>query len=461
MEEKRKSAALDLTNGEPLRLLILFAIPMFIGSLFQLLYNMVDSAVLGRFVSKSALAAVGATATAHSLVFMVGNAVTNAVSILVSQAWGAKDHEKVRHTVGQAVLINIVFSAIIAVLSLSFSKPLMRLLNTPDSIIEDASLYLMITCSMFFGQMVYNTAASILRAAGDSRAPLYFLIFCSLLNIVLDLAAVVWLHLDVAGVAWATVISQCLSAIVSVTYMLRKYSVLRFRKSDIRPDGKIMKEYARIAVPMTLQNVLLSVGMLAMTYVINSFGEDIVAAYTVGGRVEQIATVLFSQVAFSFSIYSGQNYGAKKYDRITDGFLAAVKLLSGLVLAAMLIMFLFGDRLCLLFVQAEETAAIEAAVKMIHIDAAFMPMLCAIWLFNSALRGMGMIKPTVISSVIELASKIGLSFLLSALMGYVGIWLAAPLGWVVGLIPGVYAFCFSGWKKKVLEADRKAAADRA
>lgn len=442
---------LDLTTGRPLRLLVLFAIPMFVGSLFQLMYNMVDSAVLGRFVSKSALAAVGATTTTHSLILMVGNAVTNAMSILISQAWGSGDRQRVRRTVGQACMISLGFGVLLMLLSLALSRPLMVLLGTPENILNDSVTYLRITCGLFIGQLFYNAASSVLRAIGDSRTPLYFLILCSLLNIVLDLLFVCVLHLDVAGVAWATVISQFVSAVLSILYMYRKYDTLRFDRADLRPDRKLLKDYARISVPMALQNCALSVGMMAITYVINSFGEDIVAAYTVGGKVEQIATVLFSQVAFSFSIFSGQNYGAKRPDRIRDGMKDAARLLSGMVLLAMAILFLFGDRLCLLFVKPEETEAIKAAVKMIRVDGAFLPCLCAIWLYNSCLRGMGRIAPTVVSSVLELACKIGFSFLLSHFFGYIGIWFAAPLGWVIGLIPGIFIWHFTPWEKRLGE----------
>ena len=209
---------------------------------------------------------------------------------------------------------------------------------------------------------------------------------------------------------------------------------------------------------MAFQNVMLSVGMMAITYVINSFGEDIVAAHTVGGKVEQLVNVVFSQVAFSFAIYSGQNYGAKKYDRIWLGLKRAYVLLGTLVAISMCVVFLFGDKLALLFVKAEETKTLTAALQMIRIDAAFMPMLCLVWLYNSTLRGMGCIKPTVVSGLLELVAKIGFSFALSALMGPTGIWLATPLGWVIGVIPTAGFYHLSKWKERALEADRKLAA---
>ena len=452
---QRKNTSLDLTRGEPMKLLILFAIPMLVGSVFQLMYNMVDSAVLGRFVSKNALASVGATQSTMSLVIMLGNSVTNGFSILVSQAWGAKDKAGIRRIIAHSFSIALIVGILVAVLSLIFASPIMRMLGTPEAIFGDSVIYLTIACGLYICQLFYNSSAAILRAIGDSRTPLYFLILCSIMNVALDLLFVIVFHMGVAGVALATVISQATSAVLCCIYMWKKYEDLRFSIADMQLNKSLVKKFAGITLPMAFQNVMLSVGMMAITYVINSFGEDIVAAYTVGGKVEQLATVVISQVAFSFSIYSGQNYGAKKYDRIDLGLRRAFVLLGTMTAISMVVMFTFGDKLALMFVKPEETATLEAALKMIRIDSGFMPMLCLIWLFNSTLRGMGRIKPTVISSLLELCAKIGLSFLLSHFFGYVGIWLAAPIGWVIGIIPSAGYYYFSGWKQKSIEADAK------
>ena len=454
---QKKNSSLDLTHGEPMKLLILFAIPMLVGSVFQLMYNMVDSAVLGRFVSKNALAAVGATQSTMSLVLMVGNAVTNGFSILISHAWGAKDKKSLHTITGQAFSVVLAAGAVVALLTVLFASPVMRMLGTPEAIFGDSVLYLKITLGLYVCQLFYNASAAILRAIGDSRTPLYFLILCSVLNVVLDLLFVLAFGMGVAGVALATVISQAVSAVLCCIYMWRKYEDLRFTKADMLPTRPMMKKFGAITLPMAFQNMMLSVGMMAITFVINSFGEDIVAAHTVGGKVEQLVTVVISQVAFSFSIYSGQNFGAKKYDRIGLGLNRALVLLGVLTAISMSVLFLFGDKLALMFVQAEETKTLTAALEMIRVDAAFMPMLSLIWVFNSTLRGMGHIKPTVVSSLLELCAKIGLSFLLSHLFGYVGIWFAAPIGWVIGIIPSAGYYYFGNWKRKALEADAEAA----
>lgn len=449
--------SLDLTRGDPMGLLIRFAVPMLIGSVFQLMYNMVDTMVLGKFVSAEALASVGATGSTHGMFLLVSNAVTNAMSILISHAWGARDTEQVRRVVSHAMLLAASCSVIFGTLAFFAAEPLMRLLGTPDNIISGSVIYIQITCGLMVTSLMYNASAAILRAIGDSRTPLYFLILCSILNIVLDIAFVFWMKNGVAAVAWATVISQFISSVLCITYMWRKYPELRFTLSHLRPQKKILGSFAGISLPMLLQSMSLSIGMLVITSVINSFGSDVVAAYTVGSKVEQLVVVAFSQVAFSFSVYSGQNFGAKLYDRISLGLKKAGILLACLIAVSMFIEITFARYLALLFLDSSSTAILDLAVQMIRVEGCFLPALGTIWLTNSCLRGMGFIKPTIISGFTELLAKIGLSILLSSLFGPIGIWFSAPIGWVIGIIPGAVYYFFSGWKEKALEKDRKAA----
>jgi len=455
MSEKKRG--MDMTVGDPMRLLVKFAIPLLIGAVFQLMYNMVDTIVVGRFVSAEALAAVGATGSTVGLIIMVGNALTNGMSILISQAWGAKDYERVRRITGISFVIALAASVVIGMLSFALARPLMNLLGTPENIIDGSVQYVRIVCGMFVALMFYNSSAAVLRAIGDSKTPLMFLILCSLMNIVLDLLFVWVFENGIASVAWATVISQFTSAALCCAYMWRKYSVLRFGAADMQPDHDLLGRYARISLPMMAQNIMLMAGQMVITGVINSFGSDIVAAFTVGNKVEQLVTVIVSQVAFSFSVYSGQNYGAKLYDRINLGINRALMLLSVMTAAAMAVLFGFGRPLALLFVKAEETKILESALEMLRVEACFMPALVAIWLYNSALRGMGLIKPTVISGMMELAAKVGFSVVLSQFFGPIGIWFASPLGWVIGLAQSGGYFYFGKWKQKALAADMRAA----
>ncbi len=435
---KNNGKSLDMTQGEPAKLLVLFAIPMLIGGIFQLMYNMVDTIVVGRYVSIDALAAIGATSSTTMFIMFLGQSVTNAVSVIISQAEGAKRQDILKKAVAHAVYLTLGIGVVLGVVALVGARPLMLLLQTPDNIIDSSVLYIQITGGLTIASMCYNGVSSVLRAIGDSKTPLYFLIFSSLLNVVLDLLFVLALNGGVAGVAWATVISQLTSAVLCLLYMLRKHPRLRPDKDSWAFDGAMIREYLRIGLPMCAQNMVLCVGMFVITAVINSHGSDIVAAYTIGSKVEQLATVSFSNFAFSFSVYSGQNFGAKKYDRIKDGMKKGLLIIGGLALLSTAVMLLFAKPIATIFMDssADNTdLVLEAAVAMVRIEAILYVALGAIWAVNSTLRGIGAVRITLVSSLVELLSKIGLSLLLPLFLDYIGIWMAAPIGWVLGLIP--------------------------
>lgn len=432
---KNAQKSIDMTQGNPAKLILLFAIPMLVGSVFQLLYNMVDTIVVGRFVSTEALAAIGATSSASSFFLMIGQGLTNSVSVVVSQAEGAKNTVLLKKAVAHAAYLILGGGVLLGALAFWGAGPLMRLLGAPENIIEQSILYLQITGGLCLALICYNGVSSILRAIGDSKTPLYFLIFSTLLNVVLDLLFVLVFDGGVAGVAIATVIAQGVSALLCVVYMLKKFPRLRPARSSFLLDGKILAEYLRIGLPMCLQSVLLSVGMFVITAVINSYGSDIVAAFTIGSKVEQLATISFSNIAFSFSVYAGQNFGAKKYFRISSGLKKGILIVSGLAVVSSVVMSLFAEPIAQIFMEEKNATVLSGAVSMIRIEAILYVALGAIWTVNSALRGIGAVKITVVSSIVELASKILFSLFLPIALGYVGIWIAAPAGWVLGLIP--------------------------
>ena len=441
MSEKlaKKQKNIDMTQGNPTKQLVLFAIPMWIGGVFQLLYNMVDTIVVGRYVSMEALAAIGATASTTFFLMSMGNAVTNSVSIIISQAEGAKQEAGMKKSIAHAVYLTVVTGLILGLLSIFGARPLMTLMQAPTEIIDNSVLYIQIVGGLTIGQMVYNASTSVLRAIGDSRTPLYFLIFSSLLNVVLDLAFVLGLNAGVAGVAFATVISQMVSALLCTMYMLNKYPKLRPDREAWKFDISIIKGYLRIGLPMCVQSAVLCVGDMIITSVINTHGANIVAAYTVGNRVQQLATITFSNLAFSFSVYSGQNFGAKLYDRIKDGLKKGLRLIIGLALISSVIAIIFAKPLALIFMDQNSADfnpdVLEAAISLIRIQSSLFIALGAIWAVNSTLRGVGLVKVSLVSSIVELSSKIGFSILLPFVLGYIGIWMAAPIGWVLGLIP--------------------------
>lgn len=433
--EKKRSAGLDMTQGNPAKLLVLFAIPMWIGGVFQLMYNLVDTIVVGRFVSIEALAAIGAAGSTSMFIMQMGNGLTNGLSIIVSQAQGAKQEGRLKKAVSHGIYMTLGGGLLLGLLSFFGARPFMRLLGTPENIINQSALYIQITGGLTMAVMLANGLTAVLRAVGDSKTPLYFLIFGCILNIGLDLLFVLGFNGGVAGVAFATVLSQAVSAALCVVYMTRRHKRLIPDREAWRFDRAMIKEYLSIGLPMCAQSLVLCVGMFVITAVINSFGSDIVAAYTVGGKVEQLATVSFSNVAFSFSVYAGQNFGAKLFGRIKEGLKKGLLLVCGLAVVSTVIMLVFARPLALMFMESPSEYVLTASVKMIRIEALFFWALGGIWTVNSALRGMGKVKVTLVSSVVELALKIGGSVLLPIWMGYTGIWISAPIGWVLGMVP--------------------------
>lgn len=434
---KTKAKNLDMTQGEPARLLVLFAIPMLIGGIFQLMYNMTDTLVVGRFASVDALAAIGATGSTTSLIMMLGQGLTNAVSVVISQAEGAGKQDRMKSCVAHAVYLVLAGSLVLGLASFFGARPFLTLLGTPENIIDDAVSYVQITGGLSIALTAYNGVAAVLRAIGDSKTPLYFLILCSLLNVVLDLVFVIAFHGGVPGVAIATVISQAVSVVLCVFYMVRRYPRLRPDAASFRFDGKIIREYLTIGLPMCFQSGVLCVGMFVITAVINSFGSDIVAAYTIGGKVEQLATLSFSNLAFSFSVYAGQNYGARLYRRIGEGLKKGLLIIVGLTILSSAVMLLFARPLAQIFLEEDVAAVLDGAVAMIRTEACFFWALGIIWAVNSTLRGMGLVRIALVSSIVELVCKIGISVTLSQVIGSAGIWIAAPSGWVLGLIPSL------------------------
>lgn len=439
----------DMTRGNPTKLLVMFAIPMMIGGVFQLMYNMVDTIVLGRFVGAGALASIGATTSTTACFLYFSTGITGAMSIVISQLLGSGDAARIRKAVANAIYLSVFFGVVIGLIAFFGARPLMMLLGTPDDIIDGSVLYIRITCGLIIAQIAYNAVASILKAIGDSKTPLYFLILCSFLNIILDLVFVLQFHMDVAGVAWATILSQFISAVLCFVYMHRKYEVLRFTRADMAFDKKINGDYLRYGLPMGATSCFLSVGMFVITGVINSFGSSVVAAYTVGSKVENVAVLLFNQFAFSCSVYTGQNFGAGDKERIYDGTKQAMRLVLGLSVVAAVLMLFFGKYVAMLFLDGGETEILSIACELIRIEAFFYPALGMVWLYNSALRGIGAVKPTIVSSVAELCCKIVISLTLSRVLGATGIWFAAPIGWVLGATISIAVFYRGKWEKRL------------
>ncbi|MBR2122299.1 MAG: MATE family efflux transporter [Lachnospiraceae bacterium] len=443
-----KTRDIDMTKGSPVRLMFRFATPTLIGSIFQTLYSMADSAILGRYAGSRALAAVGATAQATGFILLFAMAVTSAFSIFISQKVGAKDSEGVRRCFASAMSLTAVLGVVLGCVGIVTARPLMRLLGAPADIIDDSVLYIRIICGGCMAQFFYNAATNTLRSIGNSMTPLVILIFSSILNVILDVIAVVVLHMGVAGVASATVISQALSAVLCMVYIFRRYKDIIPKEGEWVPQRELTADILKMGLLFGLQNSFLTIGMMYIARIVNSYGSTIVAAFTIGQNVQHLTTTALYGYISPFSVYAGQNLGAKRYDRIRKGVRQMYGLAAIFCLAATLVSELFPRALVGLYLKSHETLVIEAAVSFVRIQGWFIIFLGIIEVFKATLRGMGKIPVTMASSFVELGCKILGALLFPLAMGYTGIWYAAPVGWILGIIPAAVYYYSGRWEPK-------------
>lgn len=437
----------DMTKGSPIRLILAFSIPLFIGNVFQQFYSMADTVIVGRTIGVQALAAVGATSAISFLILGFAQGLTSGFSVVAAQCFGAGEEERLRDSVATSILLCVAATVFITILSVLTARPLLELMDTPADIIDDAWRYIVVIYYGIGAAIFYNMIAGIIRAVGDSKTPLYFLILCSILNVILDLISVIGLNMGVAGVAVATVGSQAISAAICILVMFRKYPDLMPKRHTLRPDMPVSLKIFGMGAQMALQSLFLSVGMMVITRVINGYGSNVVAAFTVGSNVQNLAVMLFSNFSFGFSVYVGQNFGAKNAERIKLGVRQIFLLVGGLSIFAGVLTLIFAELLVSLYVKPNETEVIQYSLEFIRIQAWFFPFLGWIWLYNSTVKGMGKINISMVSSVVELCSKIGLSLLLPIWIGTTGIWFAAPIGYILGIIPLLIYYYSGRWKK--------------
>ena len=430
----------NMTKGSPWKHLLFFALPVFAGNMFQYFYNMVDTAVVGRFVGVDALAAVGATG---SLTFCLTGAISGlsgGFAIWISRFYGAKEPENLKQYTGASYMLGILASFLLTACGIVFMKPLFALLKTPDSLMELASRYMMIIIMGSLATMAYNLFAGLLRSVGDSRTPFYFLLISSALNILLDLLAVIVLGMGVAGAAWATVLSQLVSAILCFGVMWKRYPILRITKEHLRLTGQIAKDLLGLGIPMALQFSVCSLGAMVVQYAINQLGDAVIAAFTVGVKLEIIAEQPYIAIGAALATYVGQNLGAKEKARIYQGMRWAI-VISAVCMAVMFFYswFLAGP-LTSLFV-GSGLPEVNAYVQQYHrVICWFYPALFLIYVYRNGLQGIGDGFFPMLASGMELLGRAAVVFAIGISLGYRGVILAAPIAWCLALIPLIPTF---------------------
>lgn len=438
----------EMTSGSPIKLILSFSLPMLIGNLFQQFYNMVDSIVVGKFVSSDALAAIGTTSSLIFLIFGLTFGLSAGISIVISQYFGAKDYDNVRKGFVTAVYIVIGASLIMGTLGFLTSRWMLELLNTPADIIGMSDLYMKIAYAGILGIACYNGMAAVLRALGDSITPLIFLIIASLLNVALDLLFVIVFHWGVAGVAIATIISQWVSAIGCIIYAITKVKLLRVPLKEFKPDKVIFKKCFRLGIPVALQNSFVSISMMALQGIINGFQETVMAASTAVSRIEQLVLQPGMSIGAAVASFTGQNVGAGNIDRVKKGMKSATVIIVIFSLAMLPILYFGGEYLMRLFTKKEDFEVVAYGVQGIRITSFFYTFVGMIFITRNFLSGSGDIHIPMVMGFTEVVCRVATSSILAAQIGFKGIFWATALTWLVTGILGTLRVLSGKWKGK-------------
>ena len=440
----------DMTSGSPIRLILQFMIPVCLGNIFQQFYNVADSIVAGQFIGVNALAAIGSTG---SLMFFVTgwlNGLSSGFAILVSQWFGAKRYDQMRHYVAMSVYLAAAFAIAMTVGLLILNEPILRIMNFSDEIMPDVTAYMGIIYAGLIVTAAYNSLAAFLRALGDSRSPLYFLIISAAINVVLDIAFIVCFGMGVEGCAYATVIAQGISALLCFIYILRKYPILHLKKEDFRISFHSFGRLLALGIPMGLQFSITAIGTIIVQGAVNVYGEIYMAGFAAAGKLQNIIATVFTAFGATIATYVGQNRGAGKMDRVKAG----VKYTQVMVLAwsvvTMALVFFFGKYMMLLFVSASETEVIDVAVIYFHTVFWCYPFLGSIFIYRNTLQGMGYGLVPMLGGVFELVARSAIVMAVAGRTSFAGVCLSDPAAWIAALIPLVpyYIYTMKKWEKK-------------
>lgn len=436
----------DLTEGHEGRLIWNFTLPMLIGNVFQQSYNLVDSIIVGRAIGKSALAAVGASFPIIFLMVALVMGGTMGFSILISQYFGAKDMARVRRTVDTSYVFLFFASLLLSAAGLLFSRPLLVLINTPPEILPQALSFLRVTFAGFVFLFGYNSTSAVLRGLGDSKTPLYFLIFSNLLNIALVLLFVIVFGWGVAGSAWATVAAQGAAFILLVLYLNRRHEVLKFRLRGLQFDREIFRKGVLLGLPSGVQQMMVAAGFMALTRIVNGFGTNAVAAFTAAGRVDTFAVMPAMSLSMAISTFVGQNMGAGKMERVRKGLRTALYISGATSLLTTLIVVVFSWHLIAMF--NSDPAVIAIGSRYLLIVGGFYIVFSSMFVINGALRGAGDVFIPMIVTVLSLwGIRIPVSAFLSGRIGTDGIWWGVPIAWCVGLAIAAVYFSTGRWRR--------------
>lgn len=430
----------DLTQGNVAKLLLFFAFPTLLSNVFQQFYNLADTAIAGHILGDNALVAIGASSTINSLVLSFAWGLNGGFGIIIAQCFGAKDFKKLKKSVAISLSINVLFSLIVCIFGIFMSRPMLQALNTPAARLNEANSYISVILVFIIVPMLYNLEAVILRSLGDSKTPLYFLIFSSVLNIILDYVLIKFTHMGVKGAAVATVLAQLLSVILCFVVILKNFKIIRLKKNDFHFSASLFKNMMSAGMAMAVMNSIFSIGSIIMQGSINALGEDIIAAHLGSRKVAEMFMQPLVTIGTACSTFVGQNYGALKIGRIK----ASIKYstIYSLIWSVFtfFILWFFGGQIARLVTGSASQVVFDNTQMYLRINAPFYFVLGLLFTLRFSIQSVDRKMPPIISSSMELASKIAAAYLFIPLWGYLGACIAEPLSWTLGAIYLLFVF---------------------
>lgn len=425
----------DLTSGSPLKVILLFSLPLVLGNLFQQFYALADTIIVGRFCGVSALASVGATGSVNYLIlgFVIG--VCNGFAIPIAQLFGARDYSDLRRHVANAAWLCIAGSVVLTIGTVALTRPMMQLMQTPDDIIDGAVIYIGWIFAGIPFIFLYNMVAAIMRALGDSKTPLYFLILTSALNIGLDLLFIIPFQMGVLGAALATDISQVISGVLSFIYLSRKFDVLKMQKSDFAYSKKASIRLLGIGVPMGLQCSITAIGSVIMQWAVNVLGSTAVAAVTAAGKTQSLLTVPMESVGTAMATYAGQNLGASRMDRVRQGVNSAMLIILVYGVGSALILHFTDVQIMSLFLDtAKEVDIVAMGREYLFWNSVFFVPLGALIVWRYSIQGLGFSSLAMLAGVAEMVARTAVAIVLVPVLGYFGAELSNPAAWIAACL---------------------------
>lgn len=440
----------DMTEGNEVKLLIKFSLPMLLGNVFQQFYNMIDSIVVGKYIGANALAAVGATSSLIFLTFSICLGLSIGIGIIISQYFGAKDEENVKRAIANAVYVIAVSGIIMSIITSTLARPILQAMHTPPEILDNSTVFLRIVSGGMIAVAAYNAIAAVLRALGDSKTPLIFLFLSCIVNVVLDLLFVLKFGFGVAGTAWATVISQGIAALGCTVFALINNPYFKLKREHMKVNWPIINKCIKIGIPVAVQNSMIAVSLVALQRVVNGFGETAVAAYTATIRIEQLIQQPFNSLGAAMATFAGQNMGANKLERVRKGYYKSILIVAVFSFTAMLAAQFGGHAVMRIFV--DKTDVIELGAKAIKITSCMYFSLGMIYITRGLLNGTGDAFYAMINGFVEVAGRVGFSTILALIpaIGVWSVWITTGLTWLITAIASVMRYRQGKWENKSL-----------